>query len=286
MKPLSFLPGLLAAGVLVACSSGTAGGDSGGPGTGGSGTPPGDASGGGSDEGGDAGAGGTGTAGVSLSIASAAISTSDFNTTDFFLDVSLTLKNTAAGGSLSTNPAFFSLETSQALVLGASSTATNLSECSATLSVASGGQDTCSVTFDVPMGQMPARVLYDDMRGDRATAPIPAADLPSVACSTYEGWSHPGDACALCIGHAGGLGGVADAGAPACDDAVTAYLSACEAAAQAAEPTCGAVDSLRDVNPAGIGACACEPLGDDAQCQTLFQAAVSCFVMACGTQCP
>jgi hypothetical protein len=91
---------------------------------------------------------------------------------DFFLVVDLMLKNTSSSVPLSTAKALFSLETTQALVLTAAPEQPS-SACSGLVSVAVGGQFECGIAFEVPAGQTPATLLYDDMRGHMASAPVP-----------------------------------------------------------------------------------------------------------------
>jgi hypothetical protein len=91
---------------------------------------------------------------------------------DFFVVVDLTLKNNGSSVPLSTAMALFSLETTQALVLTPAPEQPS-SACSAAVSVALGGQFECEIAFEVPAGQTPATLLYNDMRGHMDSAAVP-----------------------------------------------------------------------------------------------------------------
>jgi hypothetical protein len=246
---------------LSVAACGNAGGSSGGSGS--------------SSSSGSGSSSGESTAGVSLTVGSASspatVGGLSPTTGGFFVVVDLTLKNTGATTPLSTNPVLFSLLTSQALVVSASP-AQATGECSASVSVANGGQDACSVAFQVPSGQTATTLVYDDQRGDKATAPVPMIAMPSAACETYVGWLAHGasDACLACVGD---NGGVPDGGTPPCASAVEVYEATCK--------SCGTTCTSSGVDP-----CTCELGCDSASCQALFDTYVSCVTSACAAMCP
>jgi len=267
-------------GVLAACSgSGNGTMDAGaGRGSGGGfcfGDSCGDAAGSSNSGGFDFGDAGSSSGGVSLSVTStsepAMVGGFPPSSGTFYLVVDVTLRNTGASAPLSTSPLLFTLQTNQALDV-TSSPAQASGECSDSVSVASGGQDTCSVVFEVPAGQTPSAVVYDDL-GARATAPVPAVATPSAACLSFQGDLTSGSqTCLECLDDAEG---VLDAGDAACKGAVDAYRGSCQ--------TCATMC----VTPSGIGdVCTCELGCDDTQCQTLFQTLVSCLTTTCGAHCP
>lgn len=271
------------AGALLACSSGGGGTSDGGSGSGSGGTSSGSgsgASGSGSGGGSGSSSGGTGTSGVSLSVASASspatVGGLASPSGSFFFVVDLTLKNAGASTPLSTSPVLFSLQTSQALVISAAPAQAS-GECSATLSVASGGQDACGVAFEVPTGQTPTTLVYDDQRGDKATAPVPTVVMASGACQTYAGWfKGASQACIMCLG---GAVGVFDAGSAPCQPAADTYRGTCQKCASMCDPLLGG-------GGGSVSPCACELGCDTAQCQTIFQTYVSCMTSTCGGSCP
>jgi len=259
----------------VACSSGGGGGaGAGGDGDGGS---SGSSSGGSGASNGSSGSGtGSGSAGVSLTVVSADVTSTVGGLAptsgNFFMVVSLTLKNTGAPNALSTNPVLFAIHTSQSLDVSASP-AQPSAACNASVSVASGGQSECSVAFEMPTGQTPTDLVYNDERGDTASAMLPAVPTPSAACQTYAGWfkTQPSTACMSCIENADGVN---DASGAACESAATAYGNACGGTCQSMCLPFSKADP-----------CACELSCDSPSCHMLWDTYVSCLVNTCGPQC-
>jgi hypothetical protein len=267
-------------GALVACSGAGSGTIDGGAGRGSSGGfcfggSCGDAAGSTSSGGFDFEDAGSSSGGVSLSVTSTSepgmVGGFPASSGTFYLVVDVTLENTGASAPLSTNPILFTLQTNQALDV-TSSPAQASGECSDSVSVASGGQDACTVVFEVPAGQTPSIIVYDDL-GARATAPVPVVAAPSAACLSFQGdFTGGSQTCLECLDDAEG---VIDAGDAACKGAVDAYRGSCQ--------TCATMC----VTPSGIGAlCSCELGCDDTQCQMLFQTLVSCLTTTCSAQCP
>jgi hypothetical protein len=90
---------------------------------------------------------------------------------DFFVVVDLTLRNIDAKSPVPTLFPLFSIRTNQALVVGARE---SLYGCNAGVSVDTGGQVECSLAFEMPVGQTPVTVTYDDHLGDQASSSVPA----------------------------------------------------------------------------------------------------------------
>lgn len=276
MKWASFA--LCACGVLLGCSG--SGGGLGGHDGGSAGTifGTGSGSGGSSTNTGTTGSssGGQGSAGVSLVVDSASAPATlgglGPSSGTFYLVVDMTLKNTGASMALPVNSVFFSLETTQNLVI-TSSAAQASNACSASVSVASGGENECQIVFEVPTGQTAATLKYDDLRGDTASAAIPAVPVPSAACETWIGWltsSSWNNACQSCLL----ANESADAGP--CAAADQAYRSSCIADGGGAAQCASSFDQV----------CSCELTADSASCRGLFDTMMRCYVSSCTSSCP
>jgi len=192
---------------------------------------------------------------------------------NYFAVLDLTLKNTGAPNALSTNFVLFSLATSQSLVISPGAEQPTTGACSATVSVASGGQVQCQIAFAVPNGQTPTTLDYNDARGDTASAPVPSFPVASGACNTVVGWLGSGlsnQPCFNCLESAllGGDGGPS----AACAGAASSYSSACM--------TCGSMCSQTSSE-----LCSCEVGCDSASCQALFNTEMSCIQSACSSSC-
>jgi hypothetical protein len=182
----------------------------------------------------------------------------------FFFVVDFTLKNTGASAPLSTSSVMFSLDTSQQLVVSASADQPS-SPCGAGVSIATGGQLECQIAFEVPMGQTPTQLVYDDHQGDQASASVPSVALPSASCEKLLGWAFhsPSSACMTCM---------QSAEQGTCKAQIDAYNSACT--------TCGSTcHSATDY-------CTCESGCDSTSCRSLFDAENACIVSACSASCP
>jgi Domain of unknown function (DUF4352) len=190
---------------------------------------------------------------------------------DFFL-VDLTLKNAGASEPLSTSFILFSLETSQALVISASSNQPS-GACSATVSLAPGGQLECQVAFAVPFAQVPTTLRYDDLHGDEGSATVPAV-ATAGACEAVTGLvSKANPTCTQCVEVALGVVASGTAVAP-CASQIAAYRSACIKDGDA----CSACGTNTDW-------CSCETSCDSTSCQALYTAEMSCVVEACSQSC-
>jgi hypothetical protein len=277
------IPFALLASVLLACSSsgGSAGGDGG---TGGSSSSSGAGSSSGGGSGSSSGGGSTSSGAFSLTVDSATepgdIGTLAPTSGNVWVVVDLTLANTGSSTPLSVDPVLFSLQTSQSLVVTASPVNV-ASECSTTVSVASGGHLECKVAFQVPDSQTPTDLLYDDLRGDKATASLPPIDTSAAACTTVSGWlygsSKAGTTCVDCL--AGSMG-VFDGGSGPCKSLAQSYQSQCGTA-------CGNKCSLSGVAVIpDSSTCACEQACDTSACQQLFDQTLACEKTTCSSSCP
>jgi hypothetical protein len=254
--------------------SGSGGSGSGGSGSGGSGS-------GGSGSGsGGSGSGGSGSGGIvdgaSLQVSSVTspptVNGVSAPSGTFYVVVDFTLQNVGAATPLSTTSVLFSVDTSQALVVAASSDQPS-GPCGAGISVAPGGHIECQLAFTVPLGQTPTTLAYDDLRGDKATAPLPAVPAPSAACDTVASWisKSPSSTCLTCLENAAGT---TTGSTGTCTSATSAYSNACK--------TCGTSCG----STPGTSTCACERGCDSTSCQALYDAAWQCIEQACITSCP
>jgi hypothetical protein len=183
---------------------------------------------------------------------------------DSFFIVQLSLRNTGAPSSpISSNPVLFSLETQQSLVLSPSA-AQPTGACDPSISVASGGEVTCNVAFELPNGQTAITLVYDDRLGDKASAPVPQ---PASSCPIP---SNPSQACGSCLDQAtNGTSGTSGA----CFYQFHDYGISCNNGACLS--TCsGSADF-----------CSCEAGCDTAMCQMLFEQYAACLMSACNAQC-
>jgi hypothetical protein len=183
-----------------------------------------------------------------------------------YLVLTITLKNAGAPRPLSTNPVLFSLETSGKLILQMTGLVDG-NVCSGTVSVANGGQTQCEVGFEVPTGQAASTLVYDDRRGDEATAAIPAIVAPP-ACETVNGWlTEPSETCLGCFESS--LGG----------------SGACASPASAYRTMCTSCSSCNEEPGDASGFCSCEASCDTTACKALFATYMSCVESACATAC-
>ena len=118
----------------------------------------------------------------------------------------------------------------------------------------------------------PTDLVYNDERGDTASATLPAVPTPSVACQTYDGWfkPQPSSACLTCIENADGVN---DASGAACESAARAYGNSCGACQSKCLPF------------SNVDLCACELSCDNPSCQMLWNTYVSCVVSNCEAHC-
>src|SRR5262249_52297587 len=165
-----------------------------------------------------------------------------------FVVLSMTLANNGSSVPLSTNPVLFSVRTNQSLVITIAA-AQPSNPCDPTFSVADGGQISCGLVFEIPAAQQATDLLYDDLRGNKATAAIPAIPVPTGgACGQTESWSKStSNACSTCLD---------TAYQSTCATPLQAYAASCASCAQSCD---GAADP-----------CACERECDPKPCQDLF----------------
>jgi hypothetical protein len=106
-----------------------------------------------------------GCGGASLAVASVSSpkTVGDFppDSGDFYAVVELTLRNTGASSPLPTDPGDFTLETADGLLVE-SSLSEPTGACDSSISVATYGDDTCAIAFEVPIGQTVTKLTYAD----------------------------------------------------------------------------------------------------------------------------
>jgi hypothetical protein len=146
----------------------------------------------------------------------------------YFEELNITLGNAGVSKAISASFQFFTLQTDQALVLQFSTASDAVdTACSTSISVADGGSFTCNLVFEVPTGQKPVTLLYNDTAGDTASADVPAPPPPLTCAYDSE---KQNVACQECIHDS--AGGVTQA--PACAAAVQEATSACSSDADRA----------------------------------------------------
>jgi hypothetical protein len=143
---------------------------------------------------------GTSSGGFAIAVANAdtpyAIEGITAPTGRFFVFVKVTISNTSATPPVLSSSPLFSVKTKADIVVPPAGLGFN-DEC-ADLSVAPGGQLSCSLLFELPVGETAAELDYADTVGRTASAPIPL--LPSISCDTVQGWkSISSTACMSCI---------------------------------------------------------------------------------------
>ena len=92
-----------------------------------------------------------------------------------FVVLDITLQNVSSPKAVSAGFSLFSLTTDQALVLTTAAASSVIANgCLPGTSVALGGQFSCTLAFEVPVGQVGQKLNYDDLAGHAAAAAIPA----------------------------------------------------------------------------------------------------------------
>ncbi len=187
----------------------------------------------------------------------------------FFVVVQIALRNTGAKTALSTNPALFTLDTSQAVGIAASP-AMPTSACSATATAAQGDQILCALAFELALGEVPNELSYDDGHGDTAVSGFPLFVGPSAACETVSGWLRSGNAtCTGCVGAAEAAASTNPPLPPgACFTQISHYMDTCK--------TCGVTT---------LDFCTFEPSCDSQACQALFDMEQACLTTTCSASC-
>jgi hypothetical protein len=120
----------------------------------------------------------------------------------YFLTLSVTLDNVSVPSPVPAGFAFYALSTSKGLVLVPSATSGAVSmPCASDTSISSGAQYTCTISFEVPSGDSPTLITYDDKMGHTATAPVSfTPPPPGTACMTLTTWKNTmSTACQQCL---------------------------------------------------------------------------------------
>lgn len=188
------------------------------------------------------------------------------------LMLKLTLHNDDVADSVAASFAQFSLETDASLVLRPS-TASPLTKvpCAVDTFVALGGSFACEIVFELPLGQRPSRLRYDDGRGHVGNADVPELAAPS-ACTLTDCWSvarryQPKDACTDCL--------------------ATTCAAEGDAASAACSGRCGCVSPSNATDPTLIAESDCSCLSGcttNAACNTALDALMQCE-LACAKPC-
>jgi hypothetical protein len=191
-----------------------------------------------------------------------------------FVQLAITLQNVGAAAPLPTNPALFLLQTAQGMSASASS-AQPTDECKPTGRVTMGAPAQCSLAFEIPAGETPTTLQYDDRRGDAASATVPPVPMPTPDCLTVQTWMSfkPVTTCLGCIGDAIGLG---DSGPGPCVSQARAYDVSCASCAK----MCGFGSGVF------VDMCSCELGCDMAACQNLWNEEMTCISRSCAPACP
>ena len=122
-----------------------------------------------------------------------------------FLTIEATLSDVSAPEAVPVGFAYYTLATVKGLVIMPASASDVVSmPCASDTSVSVGAEYSCTIAFAVPTGDSPARLSYDDLRGDTATVPVSYTVPPppvSAACNTFASYKFTDiEACETCIG--------------------------------------------------------------------------------------
>ena len=145
---------------------------------------------------GNASTGGTSSGDFALAVSNAAYATDIDGVAarpgDVFLIVSLTLRNGSVTTPLGGDPIDFSVTLASHLVVTVAPASAKVpTACRPDVSAAVGGTLECAVAFEIPNGDEPQSLGYDDHRGNSASATIPA---PAAEGSPIVGtWTNSTD---------------------------------------------------------------------------------------------
>jgi hypothetical protein len=192
----------------------------------------------------------------------------------YFLTVDTTLHDVSTPAPIPVGSDNYSLVTKNGLALATSGASDLvLTPCASDTSVVPGAQYTCTVVFEVPIGDAPAQLLYDDKHGDSATAPVsymPPAP-PSGGCDTFV--KLPGtnvEACVQCT-----QGAACDAEWKMLQDELGDGHTC---------PTFGTDCQSCSMDGSSPGFCGCWD-GCLGACQPAFEAYYECLVAKCYVAC-
>ncbi len=218
------------------------------------------------DGGTDAGNNGAATLVVNSTSKPSAIAAVSPSAGNVYAQLNVTLGNAGSSAPIGAGYAFYKVETDQSLVFIVSNASSVVaSPCSPTTSIAQGGSYTCNLVFEIPTGQTPVTLLYDDNAGDTSSASVPAP--APTTCDQYDAMNFGAASCQAC-------GKTASAGA--CGNQLLKLNSVCTSSADAmclqgcAYFTCACVSACNGV--------------DDA-CVAAVEADDACIYAACGSSC-
>lgn len=107
----------------------------------------------------------------------------------YFITIPVTLNNVSAAAPVPVGFSFYSLATVEGLVIMPSAdSAVVAMPCATGTSVTAGADYSCTVAFEVPSGDSPKQLTYDDMHGDQATAPVSFTMMPPPASPGCDTW--------------------------------------------------------------------------------------------------
>lgn len=118
-----------------------------------------------------------------------------------FVAINLTLDNVSAPSPIPVTLPFFSLSTANGLALTTSAKSAEVyTSCAGDTSISAGSQYTCSLAFEVPTGDSPKQLSYDDHVGHTASAPVSITQPEAgPGCNTTATWTGGSTACGQCM---------------------------------------------------------------------------------------
>jgi hypothetical protein len=192
----------------------------------------------------------------------------------FFVTLALTLTNVSVPTPVPASLVSYRLATTSGLTLTPSPVSGALAmPCPGDVSVNAGAQYQCAVAFEVPTGDAPATLQYNDTLGHTASAAVPWDPAAATdRCPDVYAWLNGSNtACQSCVTmgeQAGGPCGAQD----------SAFRASCRTTAQQCASTCQGM-----TDPAAF--CGCIEQCYGASCTTSFRALDSCLATACGSSC-
>ncbi len=115
----------------------------------------------------------------------------------FYAVVTVAVSNTSASAPILAAAPLFSVTTSGAIKVPVSGAVASLDSPCTNLSVGQGGQLSCELAFEIPTGDTPVELDYDDGMGHTAATAVPA--LTDGTCSLVTSWKNTtGSACTSC----------------------------------------------------------------------------------------
>jgi hypothetical protein len=221
-------------------------------------------------------AAGSSTSGVQLSIGNvaspASIGAVRPSAGRYFLTVAVTLINLSVPTPVPAALLYYRLASTGGLTLtpAAASGAVG-TPCPADVSVNTGGQFSCTLAFEVPTGDKPATLNYDDTMGHKASAPVtlPATPMDPGCVPYVTGVTTGSSTCKACYTKAQQSGGV-------CYTLVQMYTSTCNATIMSC--------ACKQTDPTAL--CDCEHACFTTDCASQLATIHDCLIPACASSCP